>query len=784
MSKDLFRVIIFCLLFLFVFQAGLILAAKSPTLNRVVAEKPVYNSLPLNEKNNEIVIKLAEGMGQPEHNGQKFLRVGQEWDVLNSLVYSSNKSRNMKKRFSTDKSELDQMRQAAMAKSGLTIADLTLYYQLNLETSMTASDRLELINEINKLDIVEIAYFAPDPTVASIDEVKTPAWESSQYYLQPAPTGIDAYYAWNYPGGKGEGIKVIDIEGNWIQTHEDLHGGTDNFHIGGTRINDPGWWNHGTAVLGEIAADSNGFGMTGIAFNVDLGTVSIGSMSTADAITLATVNSDTGDVILIELHAPGPHYNFEDYSGQMGYVAMEYWQENFDAILQASALGRIVVEAAGNGAEDFDDVGIYGSLFDPSYRFSGAIMVGASNSSHYPASFTNYGERVDVHAFGTWDVYTLGYGDLYGTSSANHYTNSFAGTSSASPIIVGACAILEGISLNNRSMVLHHDELRTFLTTFSTPQAGTKHIGPLPDLAGAIEALIGVWFVADTTIGWVPYDINFTGNSTLNVDTWDWNFGDDKYSSLQSPTHEYETPGWYSVSLQIDAAGDIRTSQRQNYIIALADSLVIDDSISASIGETIEVIVKSRNTIPLSSILIPIEYPGDLDIDYDSFSTAGCRTEYFVANQLVHDDSYVKRVTLRLKNSALGSLPDLPPGEGDIIKLYFTIPYTAQSSQSSTISFDGYSDYSPSFLGRYLNYDVKTTSCAVTICIPKGNVDGIPGIFVSDLTFLVNFIFKGGVAPVPYDAGDVNCEHGINVADLTYMVNYVFKGGPPPCGCS
>jgi len=775
----------FVLLLVIIFQSDSISAAISPVLNRTVAEKPVYKSLPQNENNNEIVFKLKEGMGQPEFKGQKFIKTGEQWDKINSLIYSNNKARSIAPRISTDKSTLDQMRLSAMAKSGSAMADMTLYYQINLESSMTAEERVDLINEINSLDIIEIAYFAPKPSPASIDEVKlTPVWESFQYYLQPAPTGIDAYYGWNFPGGKGEGIKVIDIEGNWIQTHEDLHGGIDNFHIGGTRIDDPGWYNHGTAVLGEIAADSNNFGMTGIAFNVDLGTISIGSMSTAQALILATNNSDTGDIILIELHAPGPHYNFEDYSGQLGYVAMEYWQENFDAILQASALGRIVVEAAGNGAEDFDDANIYGSVFDPSVRFSGAIMVGASNSSHQPASFTNYGERVDVHAFGTWDVYTLGYGDLYGSGPDNDYTHSFAGTSSASPIIVGACAILEGISLNNRSMVLHHDELREFLTTYSTPQAASpKHIGPLPDLAAAIEVLIGVWFTADTTVGWIPFDINFSGNSTLNVDIWNWNFGDGNTSSLQSPTHTYNTQGWYTVGLQIDAAGDIRNSQRQNYVIALADSITTKDSIQGNTGATIEVVIKNRNTLPLGSIQIPIEYNGDLDLDFVSYSTAGCRTDYFTSQQIIHSDTFVKRLTIKLTTSALGTLPDLPPGEGDIIKLYFSIPASGQIDETSTISFDGYNSYLPSFFGRYLDYDIKSTTSTISICVPRGDVDGSPGIFVSDLTFLVDYLFKGGVAPNPYISGDVNCVNNVNVADLTYLVNYLFKGGPPPCGC-
>lgn len=410
-------------------------------------------------------------------------------------------------------------------------------------------------------------------------------------------------------------------------------------------------------------------------------------------------------------------------------------------------------------------------------------MVGASNSTHYPASFTNYGERVDVHAFGTWDVYTLGYGDLYGSGVNNYYTSSFAGTSSASPIIVGACAILEGISLSNRSMVVAHDELREFLTTYSTPQAASsKHIGPLPDLQGAVNALIGVWFTADTTIGWTPYNINFSGNSILSVDTWAWDFGDNNYSNLQSPTHTYDTPGWFTVSLQIDAAGDIRNSQRQNFIIALADSITANDTIDCSAGTTIEVIVKNTNTLPLRSITIPIEYQGNLNIVLDTFLTTGCRTEYFSSIQKIHSDSFSKRLVLKLTTHPLGSLPDLPAGYGDIIKLYFNVPLSAQLGQTSTISFDGYNSYLPSFDGQYLNYNVKSTLTTISICLPRGNVDGSPGVLVSDLTFLVDYLFKGGNSPVPYDTGDVDCENGVNVADLTYLVNYLFKGGPSPCG--
>ena len=66
-----------------------------------------------------------------------------------------------------------------------------------------------------------------------------------------------------------------------------------------------------------------------------------------------------------------------------------------------------------------------------------------------------------------------------------------------------------------------------------------------------------------------------------------------------------------------------------------------------------------------------------------------------------------------------------------------------------------------------------------------GDVDGSAGpqANVADLTFLVNYLFKGGPAPVPLWVGNVDCSSNNepNVADLTYLVSYLFKGGPAPC---
>ena len=69
-------------------------------------------------------------------------------------------------------------------------------------------------------------------------------------------------------------------------------------------------------------------------------------------------------------------------------------------------------------------------------------------------------------------------------------------------------------------------------------------------------------------------------------------------------------------------------------------------------------------------------------------------------------------------------------------------------------------------------------------CLNRGNVDGIIDagvpINVADLTYLVNFLFKGGPPPARHEEGNVDGSSGINVADLTYLVDYLFLGGPAP----
>jgi hypothetical protein len=80
-------------------------------------------------------------------------------------------------------------------------------------------------------------------------------------------------------------------------------------------------------------------------------------------------------------------------------------------------------------------------------------------------------------------------------------------------------------------------------------------------------------------------------------------------------------------------------------------------------------------------------------------------------------------------------------------------------------------------------------SCNATCCLQRGDVNhsGDPGpIDVSDLVYLVNYMFKEGPAPPCWPEADVNGlgdPDSADISDLVYLVNYMFKEGPEPPPC-
>jgi len=377
--------------------------------------------------------------------------------------------------------------------TGKDIYNLNNIYRLKIPAG---HDTWNLAERLEALPGIYLARPVPKPMVLP----NPPNYQSQQGYLNPAtpaPAGVDALYAWTQPGGTGTGVTICDLEYSWNYNHADVTkalGSQIN-----TNVADPfGDNNHGTAVIGEIVSDNNGWGTTGICYGSNLKTcgtyygLPTPVWNVPGALAVAIANLNAGDIILIEQQW--------DYTGGGGYVPIEWWtnyspnaQTNnavYSAIVTAIANGIHVVEAGGNGNINTGAMTWYGN--------SGAVIVGAGGAytgGVYPEgnlqrlSFSSYGPRFDMQGWGE-NVFTTGYGTYYNLEGVNYYYRAdFNGTSSASPIVAGAFACAEGYYLANISTtpptpayLLTH--MVTWGTAQITPPAG--NIGPRPNLAAAI----------------------------------------------------------------------------------------------------------------------------------------------------------------------------------------------------------------------------------------------------------------------------------------------------------
>jgi hypothetical protein len=75
----------------------------------------------------------------------------------------------------------------------------------------------------------------------------------------------------------------------------------------------------------------------------------------------------------------------------------------------------------------------------------------------------------------------------------------------------------------------------------------------------------------------------------------------------------------------------------------------------------------------------------------------------------------------------------------------------------------------------------RTFAAYLLLC---GDASGDGIVDISDVVYLIAYIFSGGSAPSPKLAGDANCDSMVDISDVVYLIAYIFSGGQAPCaGC-
>ena len=81
-------------------------------------------------------------------------------------------------------------------------------------------------------------------------------------------------------------------------------------------------------------------------------------------------------------------------------------------------------------------------------------------------------------------------------------------------------------------------------------------------------------FTADITTGKAPLTVRFADLSGGDVESWSWSFGDGGTSTAQNPTHTYDEPGRYAVTLTASGPAGSDSHTRSGYIAIAGDPSV------------------------------------------------------------------------------------------------------------------------------------------------------------------------------------------------------------------
>ena len=290
------------------------------------------------------------------------------------------------------------------------------------------------------------------------DPLAATQWHLNPVAVSPVVAGSDVKIdaIWGYPsagGIRGRGVRIGVVDDGLQTSHPDFVSNIDTTNDKDWNGNDldpsPGTGDdHGTACAGNAAArGNNGIGVTGTAPEATL----VGMRLIAAAVTDAQEGEAMtylSDLIQIKSNSWGPNDTGTtlEAPGPLTIAALQT-----AATTGRGGKGSIILWAGGNGG-DVNDNSNYDGYANSIYT----IAIGATDSKGTRAYYSEPGANIVVTAPSSGNGTALGIttvdrtgADGYnasGTSSGEpadlNYTNSFGGTSSATPTAAGIVALM------------------------------------------------------------------------------------------------------------------------------------------------------------------------------------------------------------------------------------------------------------------------------------------------------------------------------------------------------
>ncbi len=449
-------------------------------------------------------------------------------DIQPNLKLKNKKHARYKKAHQLRKHKLSKEIATVKLDRKLSKKDLQkLVYRLNRERYTNRHYQIEAVYPNSLYEISDIA------STKSNDPQYDKQW--AQTYIQPEKL-------WTYTKGEGAVVAVIDtgvdythedLVGNiWVNTKEipsngiddDANGfiddvrGWDFVKDGGLNCassedckdedNDPSDHNgHGTHVSGIIAAvENNAKGISGIAPLAKIMPVRAG-YSVGFSAYLKT--SDIIDALTYAINNNADVINMSFAGADLSVLG--------DILGLADKLGIVLVAAAGNSTSS-----------TPTYpaALPEVIAVGALDNDNTQASFSNYGDWVDIAAPGTW---------ILSTTPGNQYEYK-SGTSMASPCVAGVAALIKA---KNKLQKPDTETVQSLLIS-SAAETLFKRYKDTGDTIGGLSANIqfpasidNITIPAKTIIG-APVTISAqASDSVANIIAYEWKSDRDGFLSTQ-----------------------------------------------------------------------------------------------------------------------------------------------------------------------------------------------------------------------------------------------------------
>jgi len=455
------------------------------------------------------------------------------------------------------------------------------FRKLRIENGKKVAEMVEIYQANANVEYAEANYIAY-ALKAPNDELYSHQW----HLYNSSYGGINAESAWTISTGSGAVVAILDTGIAYENYSEKKPAGSNSsyqqapdlantFFVAGYDFvnndehpNDDSASGHGTHIAGTVAQNThNGIGTAGVAFDAYLMPVKVldkdgtGTYANiAEGIIWATEN--------------GAHVINLGLGGSKPSMALE------EAIAYSYNRGVTLIAAAGND-------GIGGVSYPAAYD-DYVIAVGAIRYDETLAYYSNYGLNLDLVAPGgdlnvdqnsdsyrdgiLQQVYKV---DGFGTVYWGY--NFMEGTSMAAAHVSGVAALL----IANGNATSPAEVRQALESTAEDKDTAGWDIRYGWGIVDAFAALQWTTSEAELPLGTQPPDADFSGGpttglldttvqfsdqSTGDITSWSWDFGDGGTSSDQNPSNTYSSEGAYTVSLTVTGPDGSDTETKETYV--------------------------------------------------------------------------------------------------------------------------------------------------------------------------------------------------------------------------